>query len=123
MKVTIDEAVCKKHGLSFQEALLSIVVVNDNDYTQTVKGLLDKEVIIQREGRFFFTQRWKDAMEEIICDSQETMSEDRLSNLAQKMRECFPPGKQQKVGSPYYYRCNNKEVISKLKKFFLLYGN
>jgi hypothetical protein len=26
-------------------------------------------------------------------------------------------------GTPYYYRCNNSEVIKKLKKFFIQYGN
>jgi hypothetical protein len=42
------------------------------------------------------------------------------------MRECFPQGKMRdKFGreTPYYYRCNNPEVIKKLKKFFTQFGN
>ena len=33
------------------------------------------------------------------------------------MRECFPQGKM--PGTAYYYRCNNAEVVKKLKKFFV----
>ena len=37
------------------------------------------------------------------------------------MKVCFPEGKM--PGTPYYYRCNRREIILKLKKFFSQYGN
>ena len=36
------------------------------------------------------------------------------------MRELFPKGKM--PGTAFYYRCNNREVVLKLKKFFIQYG-
>jgi hypothetical protein len=66
-------------------------------------------------------------LDEVICDSSGSYgSDDRLLNLAIEMRECFPKGKMRdRFGreTPYYYRCNNNEVIKKLKKFFAQFGN
>ena len=49
-----------------------------------------------------------------------------LLELAKKMRELYPQGKMRdRYGrpTPYYYRCNNSEVVKKLKKFFTIFDN
>lgn len=46
--------------------------------------------------------------------------DERFLTLAKKVRECFPTGKM--FGTPYYYRCNNREVALKLVKFTEQYG-
>ena len=67
-------------------------------------------------------------MDEIIADSSGKIekSDEELIQLAQKMRELYPQGKMKdRFGraTPYYYRCNNAEVVKKLKKFFTVFGD
>ena len=122
MKLTIDEKVCLKHKLTWEEFIVAYMWSHIDDPTDILNNLLKREVLTSKEGKILLTQHWAEVMDEIICDSSGGITdEERLLSLAQKMRECFPEGKMQ--GTPYYYRCNNGEVIRKLKKFFVQYGN
>lgn len=121
MKITIDEKICKKHHLTLQEALLALVV-RVGKVGEVFNNLKSREIAVKHDSDFAITQPWSDVLDEIICDSSEGMNDEkRLSALAKNMRECFPEGKMS--GTAYYYRCNNREVILKLKKFFLQYGD
>jgi hypothetical protein len=67
-------------------------------------------------------------LDEILADSSGSVekTDEELLALAQKMRELYPQGKMKdRFGrlTPYYYRCNNGEVVKKLKKFFTVFGN
>lgn len=90
--------------------------------------MLNREILVRKSGQYLVTQHWSDVLDEILAESSSTVSldEERLLNLAEKMRELFPQGKMKnRLGqpTPYYYRCNNGEVVKKLKKFFSLYMN
>lgn len=125
MKVTVDEKACNKHKLTLREALVALAIkMHGKDlYTVTLSNLQDKEVIYfdSETADYYVTPHWNDTIDEIIADSSEEISDERLSKLAPKVRECFPQGKM--PGTPYYYRCNNREVMLRLKKFFSQYGN
>lgn len=122
MKVTIDEKQCERRGLQPEEVLLSLFLRCGADLAKTIDELLKREVIVFVEGKYYVTQHWSDVIDEILVDSSGAVDDEvRLLNLAEKMRKCFPAGKM--PGTPYYYRCNNREVILKMKKFFLQYGN
>lgn len=122
MKITIDENVCLKHNLTLEEALVALAVKNSR-HIEDVFGNLENRMVLKCVGNDYkITQHWNDVMDEIIADSQkEVDDEQRLEELAQKVRECYPAGKM--PGTPYYYRCNKREVILKLKKFLTLYGD
>lgn len=122
MKITIDENVCLKHNLTLEETLVALTVKNIK-HVEDVFGNLENREVLKRVGNDYkITQHWNDVMDEIIADSQkEVDDEERLEELAQKVRECYPAGKM--PGTPYYYRCNKREVILKLKKFLTLYGD
>lgn len=122
MKITIDENVCLKHNLTLEETLVALAVKNIR-HVEDVFGNLENREVLKRVGNDYkITQHWNDVMDEIIADSQkEVDDEERLEELAQKVRECYPAGKM--PGTPYYYRCNKREVILKLKKFLTLYGD
>lgn len=121
MKVIIDENVCVKKQLTTQEVMLALCIRIGN-WEETIQNMLNREILVNKGGKYYVTQHWSDAIDEIICDSSDSpQSDERLTKLAVKMRECFPEGKM--LGTPYYYRCNNSEVIKKMKKFFLQYGN
>ena len=122
MKIVIDEKICKKHHLSVTEVLVSLGIRSSEDVNETLNELEEKQVLVYKDNNYMVTQPWSDILDEILCDScSGEDNEERLIELAKKMRECFPEGKM--PGTAYYYRCNVREVVLKLKKFFLQYGN
>lgn len=121
MKITIDEKICNKHHLTLQEVLLALAV-RGGKIGEVFNNLKSREIATKHNGDFAITQPWSDTIDEILCDSSEGINnEERLQNLAKRMRECFPEGKMR--GTAYYYRCNNREVVLKLKKFFVQYDD
>ncbi len=123
MKINIDEKVCIKHKLTPSELLIALAIRSANNFEEIVNNMVNREILVNHEGKFLVTQHWNEVVDEILCDSSDNveLDEQRLLNLAIKMRECFPAGKM--PGTAYYYRCNNSEVIKKLKKFFVMPGN
>jgi len=126
MKITIDEKVCLKHKMTLQEFLLALAFrsMNDND----IHNMLEREILVRQNGQYKITQHWSDVLDEIISDSsgKTGKSDEELVALAKKMMELYPQGKMKdRYGrmTPYYYRCNNGEVVKKLKKFFTIFGN
>ena len=120
MKITIDEKVCLKHKLTPKEVLLTLAIRSSKDLQKVFDNLVNREVLVNREGKYYVTQHWSDEIDVILCDSIGEVSDDRINNLAEKLRDCYPKGKM--PNTPYYYRCNSREVRQKLKKFFTLYG-
>ena len=129
MKITIDDKVCNKHKMTVPEVLMALAVRSGIDGNQ-IQNMLNREILVEEQSNSWYlvTQRWSDVLDEIICDSSQICekSDEELEALAKKMREAYVGGKMKdKYGreTPYYYRCNNPEVIKKLKKFFTLFGN
>lgn len=119
MKINLDEKVCLKQKLTTTEVLIALAVRTANNFEDIVNNMINRQILVNKGGKFLVTQHWSEVIDEVICDSSEAKIDDkRLLELAQKMRECFPAGKM--PGTPYYYRCNSSEVIKKLKKFFLV---
>ena len=119
MKITLDETVCLKHKITLEETILALAVKLCKG--DALSKLAEKKVLINQDNNFAITPFWSDKLDEIIVESSGGVDEEqRLVNLAKKMRECFPEGRM--PGTPYYYRCNNREIVLKLKKFFLQYG-
>jgi hypothetical protein len=123
MKLVIDDKQCLKHKLSPQEVLIAIAIRSSKDSIKsTIDNMLNREIIVSHEGKLSTTQHWDEEIDTILVDSAGAIDdEDRLNALADKMKQCFPEGKM--PGTPYYYRCNKREIVLKLKKFFSQYGN
>lgn len=126
MKITIDEKVCTKHKMTPVEVLFALAFrISKGD---TLSNMLAREILVDVGGQIQVTQHWSDVLDEIISDSSDNVdkSDEELLELAQKMRALYPQGKMKdRYGrlTPYYYRCNNGEVVKKLKKFFTIFGN
>lgn len=119
MKFEIDEKECKKQHLSVQQVLLLLAIRMDN-FKEALQDLFDKEAIVKEFGQTIIIQRWNDIVDEIICNSTEIEDmEEWYKSLAKEFAQTFPQGKM--PGTAFYYRCNNKELVLKLKKFFLRY--
>ena len=126
MKITIDEKVCTNHKMTLSEFLLALAFrsMKDND----IHNMLEREILVRQSGQYQVTQHWSDVLDEIISDSSGKVekSDEELLELAKQMRELYPQGKMKdRYGrmTPYYYRCNNSEVVKKLKKFFTIFGD
>lgn len=122
MQLSIDERQCSKHHLTPQQVLIALAVRSTDNFKALWKDLLQREVIVKHDGQWLITQRWNDRVDDILMESTgKAESQERLVALAKKMREAYPDGKM--PGTSYYYRCNVAEVASKMKRFFLNYGN
>ena len=124
MKIIIDEKVCLKHSVTPYEVMLALAI-RSGEFEEDISNLAAREIIVKRgkNNQYCVTQHWSDVLDEILCDSNKVTdrSDEQLLELAKQMRECYPEGKM--PGTAFYYRCNNKEVMLKLKKFFVKYGN
>lgn len=126
MKITIDEKVCLKHKMTPQEVLIALAV-RVGGFEDSIENMVSREILID-DKTYKVTQHWSDVLDEIISDSSGKVekSDEELLELAKQMRELYPQGKMKdRYGrmTPYYYRCNNSEVVKKLKKFFTIFGN
>lgn len=118
--MTIDDKVCLKHGLTTDEVLLLLILKTGN-YKEDISNLEARQIISLQDNQYEINPQWDDILEKILSESSESQDEEeRLLSLAKQMRELFPKGKM--PGTAFYYRCNNREVVLKLKKFFIQYG-
>lgn len=124
MKYVIDEVVAEKMGLSLPQMLLLTFIKTGSDIKWVLSELLDKEAIVQvgtPPNRYMLTQRWNDLCDNVLLTSDKSVpTEDEIMPIAEKLMQIFPQGK--KPGTPYYWKCNKREVTLKLKSFFKLYG-
>lgn len=112
MKIVLDEKACLKDRLTLQEALIA-VAASMGGFKDILRNMVSREILSPTEYRP--SPEWTKIINSLIgCD------EEHLRTLANQMRECFPKGKQ--FGTAFYYRCNEREIINKLKKFFEVYG-
>ena len=124
MKYVIDDAVAEKMGLSLPQVLLLMLIKTGQNTNEILQELLDKEAVVALDVypvKYMITQRWSDTCDNILLTSDRTVpTEDEILPIAEKLMAIFPQGK--KPGTPYYWKCNRREVALKLKSFFKLYG-
>ena len=127
MKIVIDEKACLKHKMTLNEILIALAARTEN-IEDNLKNMCARQMLTETQKGYQITQHWSDVLDEILADSSGSIekSDEELLELAKQMRELYPQGKMKdRYGrmTPYYYRCNNSEVVKKLKKFFTIFGN
>ena len=122
MKFTIDEAVVTRLGMDLPSLFATLLVKTGADIEQVFSDLVKKEVLVKGMlGGYSVTSRWSDVCNNILLTSEKTIPKDEeLEPLALELMSLVPQTKM--PGTPYYYKCNKREIILKLKKFFKLYG-
>ena len=118
--------------MTVPEVLLALAIRAQGS-TDVLENMVNREILVRPNEKaplvtYLVTQHWSDVLDEIIADSSGKIekSDEELIQIAQKMRELYPQGKMKdRFGraTPYYYRCNNAEVVKKLKKFFTVFGD
>lgn len=125
MKYVIDDAIAEKMGLTLPQILALMLIKTGKDIKWVLSELLDKEAIVAvgtPPTRYMPTQKWSNLCDTVLLASDKSVpTDDELMPIAEKLMQIFPQGK--KPGTPYYWKCNKREVMLKLKSFFKLYGD
>ena len=125
MKIVIDEKACLKHKMTLNEALIALAIRTEK-IEDNLKNMTAREILVN-ETHYQITQHWSEVLDEILADSGGVQDEQRLQELAKKMRDLYPRGSilDKRTGRPtsYIFKSNSKEVERKLKTFFTRYGN
>lgn len=121
MKITIDEKVCLKQGLTLNEAMIA-QTIRYGDFEEDLDNLIARGIIVEKNGQHVIDSKWEAKLEKIF----KVRDKDELEALATKIQECFPAGKMRdKFGreTTYYYRCNKNVIKDHLRMFFENYGD
>lgn len=120
MKFTIDEKLCAKHHLTLAQMLFLLSVRTDS-LPGVIDELVSRQAIVNDGvNSYVITQHWNDVVDEILADSTGLASDEEwFESLAKDFAKTFPQGKM--PGTAYYYRCNTRELVLKLKKFFAVH--
>lgn len=122
MKYVINEEVCNKYNLNLSSFLLLLFLKTDSSLKETIKSLIERGIVVEREGELLINTAWSTICDNILLNADsEIPIEESLDTLASTLMNIFPKGK--KNGTNYYWRGNKKDIKLRLQKFYKLYGN
>lgn len=131
MTISLNKEIIEKAGLTLNEAITLLVIINKIDLTTGITGLLDKGLIgdILNEnkptGYYFPTRVATGLLENIILDSDKISGNkdilERISVLTPILQSLYPEGK--KEGTNQYWRGNKTDIKKKLQSFIKKYGD
>lgn len=126
--ICLNKKAAQQNGITIDEALLMLVIYNKADLEKAEKALIQKGLITAERNELFQQTGWRltnkgtEMLDSVIMDSDEKQeSQDRLIQLAAKLKEIFPKGK--KDGTNYYWADGVALIVRRLKLFFKKYGN
>lgn len=125
MRITIDQSILDKHGLSMGEFLVlylnklgaDIKVCSDSLVS---KGLAGRDLF--SEGSLVLSDNTKELVSSILIDSDSRVvsKDEEYTELANTLRELYPAGR--KEGTTYAWRGTVQEIAKKLKTLVVKYG-
>lgn len=126
--ICLSKEGCLRNNVSIEEVLLLFTIYNKVDIEAVKQSLIDKGYITAERNTLFQQSGWRPTnkgiflLDSVCIDSEkETTPEERLNNLAIKLKEIFPKGK--KEGTSYYWTEGIALIVRRLKLFFKKYGN
>ena len=126
--VCLNKKAAQQNGITIDEALLMLVIHNKADLEGAERALIQKGLITAERNDLFQQVGWRltnkgtEVLDSVIMDSdKEQEPQDRLIQLATKLKEIFPKGK--KDGTNYYWADGVALIVRRLKLFFKKYGN
>lgn len=126
--VCLNKEAAQQNGITIDEALLMLVIHNKANLEGAERALIQKGLITAERNDLFQQVGWRltnkgtEVLDSVIMDSdKEQEPQDRLIQLATKLKEIFPKGK--KDGTNYYWADGVALIVRRLKVFFKKYGN
>lgn len=124
MKITIDEKKCLKYKLTFKEFLVALTIKNLKDPKSVIDTLVNRDILDIKDDKYVVTDKWSETLDKILTESGGNLNDERLRNLADKIREIFPKGyKQDDKGNKYYHKSEKLAVKQALERFIKHYGD
>lgn len=128
MTICLSKEGCQKNNVSIGEALLLLSIHNDADLDIAQEELIKKGYITADRNDLFQQVGWRltnkgtEVIDSVIVDSDKNQKpEDKLVQLATRLKEIFPKGK--KEGTSYYWADGVALIIRRLELFFKKYGD
>ena len=126
--ICLNKKATQQNGITIDEALLMLVIHNKVNLESAEKALIQKGLITAERNDLFQQVGWRltnkgtEVLDSVIVDSdKEQEPQDRLIQLATRLKEIFPKGK--KDGTNYYWTEGVALIVRRLKLFFRKYGN
>lgn len=126
--ICLSKEGCQKNNISIGEVLLLLSIHNNVDLDLAQKELIKKGYITANMNDLFQQIGWRltnkgaEIIDSVIIDSDKNQqSEDKLVQLATRLKEIFPKGK--KDGTNYYWADGVALIVRRLKLFFKKYGD
>ena len=126
--ICLNKKATQQNGITIDEALLMLVIHNKANLERAEKALIQKGLITAERDDLFHQVGWRltnkgtEVLDSVIMDSdKEQEPQDRLIQLATRLKEIFPKGK--KDGTNYYWTEGVALIVRRLKLFFRKYGN
>ena len=126
--ICLNKKAAQQNGITIDEALLMLIIHNKANLEIAEKALIQKGLITAERNELFQQTGWRltnkgnEMLDSVIMDSdKEQEPQDRLIQLATKLKEIFPKGK--KEGTNYYWTEGVVLIVRRLKLFFKKYGN
>lgn len=125
--ICLNKKATQQNGITIDEALLMLVIHNKVNLERAEEALIQKGLITAERNDLFQQVGWRltnkgtEVLDSVIMDSdKEQEPQDRLIQLATKLKEIFPKGK--KDGTNYYWADGVALIVRRLKLFFKKYG-
>ena len=126
--ICLSKEGCQKNNISIGEVLLLLSIHNNVDLDLAQKELIKKGYITANMNDLFQQIGWRltnkgaEIIDSVIIDSDKNQQpEDKLIQLATRLKEIFPKGK--KDGTNYYWADGVALIVRRLKLFFKKYGD
>lgn len=126
--ICLNKKAAQQNGMTIDEALLMLVIHNKANLERAEEALIQKGLITAERNDLFQQVGWRltnkgtEVLDSVIMDSdKEQEPQDRLIQLATRLKDIFPKGK--KDGTNYYWADGVALIVRRLKLFFKKYGN
>lgn len=126
--ICLNKKAAQQNGMTIDEALLMLVIHNKANLERAEEALIQKGLITAERNDLFQQVGWRltnkgtEMLDSVIMDSdKEQEPQDRLIQLATKLKDIFPKGK--KDGTNYYWADGVALIVRRLKLFYKKYGN
>ena len=126
--ICLNKKAAQQNGMTIDEALLMLVIHNKANLEKAEEALIQKGLITAERNDLFQQIGWRltnkgtEMLDSVIMDSdKEQEPQDRLIQLATRLKDIFPKGK--KDGTNYYWADGVALIVRRLKLFFKKYGN
>ena len=122
MNYVLNQSKIGQQGFTLGEFLVLLCIRQGINPEDVLKRLLDSDKIISEDGKYLIHSGWAKRMDLALLNADEQVPEEQdIENLVKRLIDLFPTGK--KEGTNQYYRGSKKDIATKLRKFFKIYGN